>query len=556
MRATVAGAQTTWNPRISNFKFDTSNLPASRYKGRVKKPPAPASEKPLSLALRRYLYLTAATTGGAIMVVEILGAKMLAPYVGTSHFVWTAQIAVTLVALATGYYAGGWLVDRRPKLELLYAAVLVAGLYLCGATLVIRPIAYWCLDFRLALGSLLASALLFFVPLSLLAMVGPFFVRVLTTSVNGVGGNVGRLTALGTLGSFGGTVLIGYVLIPYVPNSLTLVLSAGLLFLLVALYFLIWGRPARHAPAVGTAIGLGVLLGVLGVRAEGEREGASSIEVFRGNSNFGLLQVINTASGAQRYYLNDYLIQNTYDPAEKKSLSMFTDMLHELARAYAPRVERVLCIGLGVGIVPMQFAREGAAVDVAEINPAVVPVAQRFFGCEPDRLSLHLDDGRHFLNRTTNRYDAIILDAFLGDSSPSHLMSREAFAAMRRVLNPGGVLVINSFADFHPRQDFYGCSLDKTLKSVFASVRIHSTGRGNVFFVAADQPVLEVRREPDLAAVHDVVREQVRAAFASHMVANPDHGIVLTDDFNPVEFYDAANREAIRRDLARGMRLF
>ena len=522
----------------------------------MKKPPVPASEGPLSPALRRYLYVTAAITGGVIMIVEILGAKMLAPYVGTSHFVWTAQIAVTLVALAAGYYAGGRLVDRSPKLERLYAAVLGAGLYLCGATLVIRPVAYWCLEFKLAPGSLMASALLFFVPLSLLAMVGPFFVRVLTTSVSGVGGNVGRLTALSTLGSFAGTVLIGYVLIPHLPNSLTMFLTASLLFVVVALYFFSWGRPSRHAPAVVTGVGAGLLLGFLGVRADGRTEWTSSVERFRGNSNFGLLQVMDTRSGSQRYYLNDYLVQNTYDPAERKSLSMFTYLLHDLARAYTPQVERVLCIGLGVGIVPMQFVREGVAVDVAEINPAVVPVAREFFGCEPDRLNLFLDDGRRFVNRTTNRYDAVILDAFLGDSSPSHLMSREAFTAMRRILKPGGVLVINSFADFHPRQDFFGCSLDKTLKSVFASVLIHSTGRGNVFFVASDQEELVARREPDLAAVHPVAREAVRAAFANLMTANPDHGRVLTDDFNPVEFYDAANREAIRRDLARGMKLF
>ena len=76
----------------------------------------PAAAAPLALGLRRYLYFTAATTGAAIMIVEILGAKMLAPYLGTSHFVWTAQIAVTLVALAIGYYAGGRLVDRSPQL--------------------------------------------------------------------------------------------------------------------------------------------------------------------------------------------------------------------------------------------------------------------------------------------------------------------------------------------------------------------------------------------------------------------------------------------------------
>src|SRR3954453_19015826 len=79
---------------------------------------------------RTFLYLTAAVTGAAIMIVEILGAKMLSPYVGTSHFVWTAQIAVTLVPLATGYYVGGRLVDRPPRVSHLYWAILFAALYL------------------------------------------------------------------------------------------------------------------------------------------------------------------------------------------------------------------------------------------------------------------------------------------------------------------------------------------------------------------------------------------------------------------------------------------
>ena len=65
----------------------------------------------LTHGLRRFLYLTAAVCGAAVLIVEILGAKMLAPYFGTSHFVWTAQIAVTLISLSAGYYAGGWFVD-------------------------------------------------------------------------------------------------------------------------------------------------------------------------------------------------------------------------------------------------------------------------------------------------------------------------------------------------------------------------------------------------------------------------------------------------------------
>src|SRR5690242_16254614 len=183
-------------------------------------PPSP--EPKISDGLRRYLYLTAAVTGGAIMVVEILGAKMLSPFVGMSHFVWTAQIAVTLVALAAGYYAGGKLADQSQKLSRLYGAILVAAAYLALTVLICEPVAYWSLDFNLAIGSLLASMILFFIPLALLAMTGPYLIRVITSSVTGVGGNVGRLTAISTLGSFAGTMLIGYLAIPLLPNSFTM----------------------------------------------------------------------------------------------------------------------------------------------------------------------------------------------------------------------------------------------------------------------------------------------------------------------------------------------
>lgn len=488
------------------------------------------------------------------MVIEILGAKMLAPYVGTSHFVWTAQIAVTLVALAAGYYAGGRLVDRSTRLDPIYGAILAAGIYLCVTVLIVRPVAYWCLGFRLAIGSLLASAFLFFLPLALLAMVGPFFVRVLSSSLQGVGGNVGRLTALSTLGSFAGTVLIGYVLIPYLPNSWIMYCTASLLFVVVGIYFAVWRRRSSSATAVAVGVLAGLVAGYAGVEVERRGTFTGAIERFRGNSNFGQLQVVDLKSGARRYYLNDYLVQNVYDPTNGTSATLFTYMLHGLARAYTPGIERVLCIGLGVGIVPSQFASEGASVDVVEINPAVVTVGREFFGCHPEQFRLSIGDGRQFVNAATNRYDAIILDAFLGDSSPSHLMSREAFQSMRRLLNPNGALVINSFAEFDAGKDFLGASLEKTLKSVFKSVRIHQSPRGNVFFVASDQETLKLNTPMDLNAVHAVVRDEAETTLSAIVEANPRHGIVLTDDYNPVEYYDAANRERIRRQLALGMR--
>ncbi len=75
-----------------------------------KKTSSEAESAELSAGLRRFLYFTATITGAVILIVEILGAKMLSPFLGTSHFVWTAQIAVTLVALSAGYFVGGWVV--------------------------------------------------------------------------------------------------------------------------------------------------------------------------------------------------------------------------------------------------------------------------------------------------------------------------------------------------------------------------------------------------------------------------------------------------------------
>ena len=507
----------------------------------------------LSAGLRRYLYLTAAITGGIILIVEILGAKMLSPFFGTSHFVWTAQIAVTLISLAAGYYFGGWLVDRSTKLSRLYFCILFAGLYLCLAISMLRPMAYFCLNYSLALGSILASLFLFFVPLTLLAVTGPFVIRVLTQSTKTVGGQVGRLSAVSTVGSVLGTVLIGYVLIPFAPNSITMFVSASVLFVVVAIYFLVWQRNSQTVTQTGTAILLAIIAGALGIRPDANSGTRGMTELARRNSNFGLMQVLESKDGAQRYYLNDLLTQNIYDPKAKQSLTVFTYMLHDLARAYTEKIDTLLGIGLGVGIVPRQFAESGVEVDVVEINPRVADIGEEFFDFDPDQLSVHIGDGRHFLNSVEKEYDVILLDAFLGDSSPSHLMTQECFRSIQQRLGNEGVLVINSFGFFKKGEDFFVSSLAKTLKSVFKSVKIHDGGSGNVFFVASDRPELKAPRTRDFSHVHPRIRSAVQVAYRNIVDASIDRGMVLRDDFNPVDFYDAGVRESIRKNLALSM---
>ena len=509
---------------------------------------APPSDE-LSLGLRRYLFSTVCLSGAAVLIVEILGAKMLAPYVGTSHFVWTAQIAVTLLSLAFGYALGGRIADRAPQLRVLYAALMVAGIWLCGAAWACEPIAFACLRFRLALGSLLASAALFFVPLALMAMVGPLVVRRLTSSVSTLGQSVGTLSAMSTAGSVGGTVLIAYVLIPFLANSSIIYLTASYLVLLGAGYFLIWSRQGKAVALAG--VGAAALLIVAGSQ-QGTYVVPGVDELFRANSNFGLIQVVQTQQAKPlRFLLNDLLWQNIYDPVNHKGAASFSYVEDALIDAYKTEdVHDVLCIGLGAGVEPMRLAKAGVRVDVFEINPVIVKAAEQFFDFDSSKVNMQIGDGRYFLHESTKQYDAIIFDAFLGDAPPSHLMTKEAFQSVGKRLRPNGLAVINSWGEFAPGKDFVPSSLDQTLKSVYRSVRMHDA-KGNVFFVVSNRPDLHMLRQPDLSAVPPKMRVDTQKALDALRTADPTHGMVLADNYNPVDYRDAPYREELRRRMVR-----
>ncbi len=558
----------------------------------MKKNKSILSEETLGLpkGLRIFLYFTAAMTGAGILIVEILGAKMLSPFLGTSHFVWTAQIAVTLVALSLGYYTGGWLVDKSPKLGHLYYAILAAAAYLAATVPMVKPICLKLIKLPLAWATLLSSIFLFLVPLALLAMTGPFLIRLLTKSVKNVGSNVGRLSAISTLGSVLGTMLIGYLLIPHLPNSVIMLMTAGFLIALSTIYFVFWNK-GQGMNVIILTLGLSIIMGYSGIRGyfgNTMNYGGLKWDVLsRANSNYGELLVLEYRRGSfvERRYLNDQLVQNTYDPLTKKSRSLFTGALRWLAHAYTPKTEKVLCIGMGVGVVPMQFAADGIKTDVVEINDAVVPMAEEYFFFDSTKVNLSIGDGRQFLAQSKETYDAIILDAFLGDSSPSHLMTREAFSEMKAHLTEKGVLVINSFGESNPERQFFSASLDKTLRKVFGDnkVTVHASGYGNVFFVATKGMKLQIQHspEPDAESAkmfkelkteeesfllwdkwyqsaggegpffseHQDVQKEMALMWKGRRTFNSQQGRLLTDNYNPVEFYDARNRENNRRGL-------
>lgn len=125
-----------------------------------------------------------------------------------------------------------------------------------------------------------------------------------------------------------------------------------------------------------------------------------------------------------------------------------------------PVPENILIIGLGGGTLPTALARilPNAVIDSVEIDPAVLRVAQAYFGFQPGPSQrVFVEDGRQFVERAVQdgtTYDMVLLDAFDVDYIPAHLLTVEFFEQIKAVLSERGILVANSFAgsDIYARE--------------------------------------------------------------------------------------------------------
>ena len=160
---------------------------------------------------------TAALFCGACgMALQITGARMLSPYIGSSMSVWTALIGVMLTAMTLGYHYGGKLADKRPDYRVFSLIVLLSGIFInmMGAFKDGLLSAITGMTASIELGAIIASVTLFVVPTFLLSAVSPYAVKMQVRSMKTAGKKAGMIYAIGNTGSVIGTFSAGFVLIP------------------------------------------------------------------------------------------------------------------------------------------------------------------------------------------------------------------------------------------------------------------------------------------------------------------------------------------------------
>jgi len=187
-------------------------------------------------SIRTVLYLVSFAEGGALMAVELLGAKMIAPYYGTSLYVWSAVLACTLGGLALGYLTGGILSQKYPGQKMLYGVVAVSALVTFLLPLTGKLIMELTMSLPLKTGITISALVILTPPVLLFGMVSPMIIELLARSTTAVGKAAGTVYAISTVGGICATFLTGFYLAPFVGIKESAWLTGGLLVIWPLLY--------------------------------------------------------------------------------------------------------------------------------------------------------------------------------------------------------------------------------------------------------------------------------------------------------------------------------
>jgi spermidine synthase len=468
------------------------------------------------------LFITVFVTGAAVLMLELLGTRIIAPFYGSTIYVWSSLISVTLVCLALGYFAGGRFADRMPRPVILYLFVLLAGLSIVLLSLVDSAVLAATDALGPRWGALGSACILFALPMFFLGTIIPYALKVLAKDLKDIGVTSGNLYAVSTAGSFAEAISTGFVLIPYFAISTVVNLIAGLLLVVAALGFV----AARKYSGL---LVLPLLSGCFLLPQPDSGITADVSVIYRTDSLYGKIMVVDRQN--LRFLLINSAIQTWYklDNGEFKEPYL---RLMEKAVNYHPRAETALVMGLGGGGMDRLLRVRGLAVDNAELDPTVVTVARDYFGFDGRVI---VNDARSHVRNTDKRYDLVMFDVLNGYSVAPHLLTREAFAEIKAVLAPKGILTVNSlgFESHLSSDDPYEKALFKTLKAVFPYVFIKTTGYEfqNIIFYCADYPL--------------TLDNQYVAIDISFDEKTP----VFTDDYNPVETLTTPHGETLRKSI-------
>lgn len=471
--------------------------------------------------------------GGAIgMGLELIAARVLSPYVGSSNVVWTSIIGIILVSMSLGYWIGGKSADKDANINqlaniLLYAALATSTIPLLE-TCVVKIIAG--IIPNLIIAAILCAIIAFSIPSFILAMISPYAVKIKSKEETEIGSLSGKISSLSTIGSIVGTFLMGFVLIPNIGVSNINISVTIILFIMSII-----ARENKDKKIIYiniVAICIMMILIVLGK------------SIFKiNNPNI----ILDTDSQYSRIWVKQIQTEKvTYRTLQvDRGLESYIDTetgemgakylrYYDLFECFNKDAKSTLLIGGAAYTYPIHYLQKynDKTIDVVEIDDKMTQIAVEQFGLNINdrRLKTYSQDGRSYLNYSKNKYDTILIDAFKGTNAPFELTTYEALTNAKSMLNENGVVITNIISALEGDNAKFIQYEYATYKAVFDDVRIFRVADMDVNDI---QNLILVGIKGDLKM--DSSKSEEYSQYLNMQISDfKTDKTIVTDDFAPI----------------------
>ncbi|HEY5815291.1 MAG TPA: fused MFS/spermidine synthase [Solirubrobacterales bacterium] len=509
---------------------------ARKPRGKAAADKAPAAPKAETTGLPKALPPLGAAAivfvaAGAVLVLEILAVRLLAPYVGLTLETTTSIIGAALAGIAIGAALGGRIADRTDTRRLIVGLLIGGGLL----AILIVPLVHWLGPGARGDGDLAALGItvVALVPAAaVLSAVSPAVAHLQLHDLRASGTVVGGLSGWATAGALLGTFGTGFVLVPLMPVG-TAVLITGVALVLAGIALAASSRLLSLLGITGAGLSV-IVLGAWSTSLDSPCDAETKYHCVT-------LEADPANPGGYVLLLDD-LSHSYVDLNDPTHLGFnYTRWIAKgIDAANPPKAPlEVVFVGGGGFTLPrwLEATRPGSHSEVLEVDGELVEFDEEHLELrESEAIEISVGDARiGMLDVADDSADVVVGDAFGNLSVPWHLATAEWTDEVKRVLVPDGLYALNVI-DLGPLD--LQRAVAATLLEDFAHLRMVTYGAeerplgGNAVFLASDRPI------PAGAATNNKLATTLRPSEVERFA---EDGEVLRDEFAPADQLLTAN---------------
>jgi len=421
-------------------------------------------------------------SGFISMELEILGTRLISPIFGSTIYVWTSLIGVTLTFLALGYWYGGKLADKgKINLSKLGLIILFLGVYISLLPFISRAILYQFSNLGIIFGPLLISFVILAFPIFFLGFVVPTSVKLSTEFLSEIGRKAGQIYALATVGSIIGTFATGFFLILYLGITKTALIT-GIILILLSLILI----KKKNKKIFLVFLLIPLLLFFITPKV-------SPVIIYSESGYYSEIKVIHEVIGG--YNVRQLVLDNAVQTIKTDNPNYFNYVNFFKIPFYFRDISSVLMIGLGGGEgIKMLHNNYNVEIDVIELDPKLKFVAEKYFDLNISNFNIITNDARNYFLTTDKKYDLIISDIGFVDWGP-YLFTMEFYEIVKNHLSDDGIFMMNVIAIKEGENSVLAKSVYSDLDKVFEDVLIFRNPRvpddefDNIFLLASKQKI-------------------------------------------------------------------